>query len=315
MNVDLVKFGQMLKRFRQDQGLSLDATVTATGGQVSRKTLLRYESGQTHPKYEILSFLSPVYRVDLCEYFSNFRSNEPDAALTLDVLLRHNLSPENCDQLKNLLAELLRSKTLPDFSRIYYERLWLFVDGVSLKHRQEYKMAILSLTKALRLQFPAFTLKNYANFFYFSLDYRILENLLHSLYKKSPTFSPKILPIYAYLYQTCPKEYTVFPHICAHFAFIQIGNDNAASALLVLNSGIEAAQHSLSPAYLPHLYYFRGVAEYHLNSDAYRLSFVTAYTLALALGDIKFQAWLQTACLEAFDFNLEKIFKEKALGF
>ena len=77
MNVDLVKFGQMLKRLRQDQGLSLDAAAAATGGQVSRKTLLRYESGQTNPKYEILSFLSLVYRVDLCEYFSNFRSNAP----------------------------------------------------------------------------------------------------------------------------------------------------------------------------------------------------------------------------------------------
>ena len=307
MNVDLVKFGQMLKRFRQDQGLSLDAAAAATGGQVSRKTLLRYESGQTNPKYEILSFLSLVYRVDLCEYFSNFRSNEPDAASTLDVLLRHNLSPENCDQLKDLLTELLRSKALPDFSRIYYERLWLFVEGVSLKHRQEYKMAIQSLTKALRLRFPDFTLKNYANFFYFSLDYRILENLLHSLYKKSPTFLPKILPIYAYLYQTCPQEYTIYPHICAHYAFIQIDNDHAASALPVLNAGIEAARHNLNHAYLAHLYYFRGVAEYHLNSDAYRLSFMTAYILSQAFGDTKFQAWLQTACREAFDFDLMQI--------
>lgn len=205
MKNNLSVFGEKLKEIRKNLGLTQDDVVQKTNGNISRPTLQRYESGKYSPSIETLNFLSDVYQLDLYEYFLTFQKEQLPQIQRVETLFQKNFSPITSYQLLKQLSTLLKKDTLPPHLKSYYMRLFMLSKGVHLKFRKNYKKAIPILLHALQLRFKNLNLKNYADFSYFSLDYRILCNLADALNKHSTFLIPKAKEIYQFMYQNCPK--------------------------------------------------------------------------------------------------------------
>ena len=305
MKNNLSVFGQKLKEIRKNLGLTQDDVVQKTNGNISRPTLQRYESGKYAPSIEALTFLSDVYQLDLYEYFLIFQKEQLPQIQQVETLFYKNFSPITSFQLLKQLSELLRKDSLPPHIKPYYMRLFLLTKGVHLKFRKNYKKAIPILLRALRLRFKNFNLKNYADFSYFSLDYRILCNLADALNKCSAFLIPKAKEIYQFMYQNCPESYPVYPQICFHLGFLLINQQQHSHAKTVLEKGIRASQAHLSYSLLPQLYYAKAVCEYYLSPSLCSHTFLYSYVLAKAFDNEEFAEWISDVCSNFYQLKLE----------
>lgn len=300
----LTKFGKMLKTIRIEKGLTIADVVAISNHGISKNTLLRYESGQQMPKYELLEMLSSVYSLDLCDYFYRFQSSSNDYDSNIKQLLQKNLSLEDAKHLHELLQDVIQtnqnSPLIP-----YYDRLLLFANGAIAKHNGNYEQAESFFLMALKQRFCSFRLEHYSDYVYLSLDFKILDNYIDTLRYLKKISNEYAIEIYQYLYAICPPNDFSFAQICIQLAYFYAFADFFHKSLEILEKGISQLRENNRLNHLPQLYYAKGHIEYASGSPDAQHDFLISYRLSEAMGDTKRLQWLRKKCTEIFHFSID----------
>lgn len=315
MEYSLKNFGIQLKALRKNLGLTQDNVVQMTNGCISRPTLQRYETGKYKPSIETLSILSSVYQIDLYEYFYTWGQSQHMILRLVEETLKKNLDLSTSKQLLRYTNLLLKTEECPSHLYSYYSRISMLAKGVYLKNIQNYRKANYFLLKALRLRFPHFSLTNYSDFIYFSLDYRILCNFMDSLVCYSARHIAKAIKVYQFMVKNCPSNYPVYPQICIELGFLYLETSLYKEAEEIFQLAISSSQKHLNYRILAQLYYGKAIAEHFLHSKSYVFSLYTSYTLAQSFGNKEFQDWLIQTSQEVFSLNLPHTFKKWGILF
>lgn len=297
-------FGNELKALRKNRNLTQEQVVELTGGNISRPTLQRYESGKYTPSIEALAILSSLYHIDLYEHFYIRGQSQYHALSAIEKTLKKNLDITTSKQLIQHINALLKSENHPYYLSSYYLKISFLAKGVYLKHMANYRKANYFLLKALRMQFHNFNLNNYAEYSYFSIDYRILLNFIDTLTSFSANFLPKAIEIYQFMAKHCPVSYEVYPHICLNLGFIYLDKSLYTEAYNIFTPAIKDSQEHLNYQTLAQLYYGKATAEYFLSSEEYISSLLQAYFLAKSFGNIELEEWLIKTSKDTFHIDL-----------
>lgn len=289
-----LEFGEYLKTLRKKLKITQSTITEKTG--INPDTIRRIESGQVIPRYDTLSILSTIYKVDLVRKFTDYQSETTLMSLysKLDhLLLNHDL--KGVQALKNDLAHLcvndhiapnlIHKNELEQF-KAYLEVLEIHMsDG---PYTSNY--AIDCIQNAIQLTVPKFSVNTFDRLTYNAFEVRLL--LLYAvLWNKCDCFKISndilffILDYINFLFSDAltTARYLIKVHFNISYNFQRL--DVYEKALEHANLGIEIGHGQLIYNDLYSLYYRKFTAELMLQQPGYMHSLRKCIRLMDLLGN------------------------------
>ena len=172
----------------------------------------------------------------------------------------------------------------------------IFINGILEYSRKEYRLALDTYIKALRLTEPEFTLEEYSCCILSDAEVRILMNIGFTLDKLEG--AKKSLDIMLFCKDSLEKNSAMYPKICHNIAVTYSKMENYSKSLEYYNEGIYSCRKSRSPLGMGLLYYGKGYSEYKLGLENYLHSFNTSITLCKAFGQDSIMELIISNCKE-----------------
>lgn len=282
---NLVSFGKALKKIRENLILSKSEVSRLTG--VNTETLRRIERGEVIPKFETLDYLTKVYKIDIAKLFVDYRIKDHSYFYELINKIENKIDR---DRVSTLLAESRQLESFlkyinNSFYKTSIKQLILLINSVVLyKQKKEYERSLNTLTKAMKLTTPNFSLENYKSFVYNSLETRLLMNITFVLNRLGNT--REYLEILQFCVDTMDSSDNMYPKLCHNLAGAYRRNNKFKLSLDYSNLAIESAQEQRNYDGLYILYYGKGYSEYYLDKDDYKRTFEICLTLCEAFGKL-----------------------------
>lgn len=291
VSYNLEDFGNELRKIRRSLGFS-QSYVQGTVG-VNIDTIRKIEGGLVVPRYDTLELLSAAYKQDLLELLKNCRSNkflmeyhdELDYIITCyDKVAAAKLKQKLQD---NFSQDIQITMVNPNELKQFIE----FVDAIEAFYSSftsDKECTKNDLIKALRLTIPDYNLRDYKNYKYSYIEFRIL--LLISLFIAQEgdfIYSNKIL--YYILKTITNKKYSTkyidFLIINIHFniAYNYHKLDKHAQVIETADDGITYCLEHRTYHALFSLYYRKGIAQFNLEDENYLDSITTAFYILKAI--------------------------------
>ena len=212
MYYNLTAFGEKLRNIRQK--LHLTQKQAADMAYVDERTLRRTEQGQVIPKLETLEALSVIYKTDLVSAIIESRINDYSILLKMQRGVDLKLINEetlNFDSELKILEEM-SDEIENEYYRMIITRFRLFLYGIKYYKNKEYTNALEAYTSAIRQTLSGFTLDNFREYEFSSMEIRILMDVAlvfdkleqHKRYKD----------ILAFCFELCGEDNEIYPRIC-----------------------------------------------------------------------------------------------------
>jgi transcriptional regulator with XRE-family HTH domain len=295
VSYNLEDFGKELRRIRTSLGFS-QADVQRTVA-VSIDTIRKIESGRVVPRYDTLELLSVAYKRDLLELLKGCRSNKflMEFHDDLDYIITVYDNDAAAALKKRLLDNFSSDFQMSIINPLELKQFIGFVDAIDAFYSDftsDRENTMVALVNALRLTIPDFTLKNYKNYTYDYIEFRILLFISLFIAKDGDyILSNKIL--YYILSSISDSKFTTkyidFLTINIYFniAYNYHMLDEHAKVIETANDGIAfCIEHRTSHA-LFSLYYRKGIAQFNLRDKGYRESITMAFYVLKAMGMLK----------------------------
>lgn len=186
-----------------------------------------------------------------------------------------------------------------EYYRMIITRFRLFLYGIRHYKNKEYTKALEAYTSAIRQTLSGFTLDNYREYEFSSMEIRILMDVAlvfdkleqHERYKD----------ILAFCFELCGEDNEIYPRICHNLAAIYRKNEEFIRALDYTYKGINSCKKNMFSDTLAVLYYGKAFAECKLGDEEYKNSINTALTLCKVFG--------QTELQERIIYNCKNVLK------
>ena len=186
-----------------------------------------------------------------------------------------------------------------EYYRMIITRFRLFLYGIRHYKNKEYTKALEAYTSAIRQTLSGFTLDNYREYEFSSMEIRILMDVAlvfdkleqHERYKD----------ILEFCFELCGEDNEIYPRICHNLAAIYRYNEEFIRALDYTYKGINSCKKNMFSDTLAVLYYGKAFAECKLGDEEYKNSINTALTLCKAFG--------QTELQERIIYNCKNVLK------
>ena len=245
MYYNLAVFGEKLRNIREK--LHLTQKQAADMAYVDERTLRRTEQGQVIPKLETLEALSVIYKTDLVSAIIESRINDYSILLKMqrDVDLKLiNEETLNFDNELKILEEM-SDEIENEYYRMIITRFRLFLYGIKYYKNKEYTKALEAYTSAIRQTLSGFTLDNFREYEFSSMEIRILMDIAlvfdkleqHERYKD----------ILEFCFELCGEDNEIYPRICHNLAAIYRKNEEFIRALDYTYKGINSCKKICFP--------------------------------------------------------------------
>lgn len=284
---NLISFGRTLEEIRE--GLSLTKVKASELTGINTETIRRIEYGEVIPKFETLDRFSYIYKRDVTKLFIEHRVKDYSYFRELQNIIEKKI---NNDEISSLSEELYELETIlqniddSSFYKMSIQQLILLINSVVLyKHEKEYDEALTSLTKAIKLTTPDFSLENYKSFVYNSIEIRLLMNIAFVLHRLENT--EKYLEILQFCVDTVSSNDSMYPKLCHNLAGAYRRSEDFKLSLNYSNLAIKSAQEQSNYDGLYILYYGKGYSEYYLGMDNYKNTFKICLYLCQAFGKLE----------------------------
>ena len=300
---NLIEFGKTLLKIRQS--LSLTQEDVSDLAMVSIETVRRIESGKVIPKQETLDYLSVIYKVDLNKRLLEFRINDYKKLIDIKNNIELKLDGDKYEDLQIELATLQNLIDTTDSS--YYKNLInqfiLLIESVIL-NKQENKPheSYIKLINAMNITSPGFSIFNFQDFNYNTMEIRILMNIGLLLNKiESPEKSLEVLEFCVHYIE--PTE-DIYPKICYNLSYAYHRLDKHKKTLEYSNLGIAYCLKNRNYNGLNLLYFRKGIAEFLLGYDNYMDSLNKSLNQCELLGQDKLRDIIVNNCKNLYNINL-----------
>ena len=294
MNFNLIPFGEVLQKTRDDLGFTLDQVSKLSG--LNSETIRRIENGKVIPKFETLEFLSPIYKKDLTSMFLEYRLDDYSYFYEIKNRLERKFDGNELDTLYIELEEL--NTYIKCVNNTYYKnlikQLILLTNAIISYKNHNNPKALHELTRAIKITTSDFSLENYNSLIYSSTEIRILMNMAFVLNRLG--YKDKYQKIMEFCIDSIEPNDLLYPKLCHNLAGVYRRNKEFKKALEFSNKGIEACQIIGVFSGLSILYYGKGIAEYNLNKDEYIDSLKTSIVLCEAFRQDKLKNKIIRKC-------------------
>ncbi|MBU3810500.1 MAG: helix-turn-helix domain-containing protein [Candidatus Niameybacter stercoravium] len=269
MYYNLKGFGEALKEIRHK--IHLTQKDISMKVSINLETLRKIENGLVLPKQETLDLLSSALNMDIAELFLTYRMDDYDELEDLKRELDFHLDGNNYSLLQEDLIQLkkLATHNMNHFFRNQVLQLIALTEGVLLELREKrYDLQIECYIQALSYTIENFNLEHYQTYYYNELELRLLMNIGLAKYNLEDVshcveillfcsnFSKKNIDI-------ASSNLLAKLHYNLSYTFHRI--DLHEKALEHANLGIQYAVSNRSIAFLAHLYFRKGIAQFHLD--------------------------------------------------
>lgn len=178
----MIKFSSEMKKIRNESGFTIDYVAFTT--HISHTAIKSLEKGNTIPKIETLLSLSNFYGRDLIELLNTCK--ESYQILDFYKLLNQYMANDDKILLKKTAKEVSDFLETEDLKHVDYKKLIqlkMLFRGLELSSTcsaQTPKLieeALTLLTEALKVSNANFSIDNFQQFKYFSVEYNILFSI------------------------------------------------------------------------------------------------------------------------------------------
>ncbi|HCX78327.1 MAG TPA: hypothetical protein DG577_02835 [Firmicutes bacterium] len=291
VSYNLEDFGNELRKIRRSLGFSQSYVQRTVG--VNIDTIRKIEGGLVVPRYDTLELLSAAYKQDLLELLKNCRSNrfimeyydELDYIITCyDKVAAARLKKKLQDNFsQDIQISMVNPNELTQFIE-FVEAIDAYFSSFTLD--REYSKN--DLVKALRLTIPDFDLKNFKDYNYSYMEFRIL--LFISLFiAKEGNYILSNRVQYYILKKIIDKKYTtkyidfLIINIYFNIAYNYHMLDKHAQVIETADDGIAYCLEHRTYHALFSLYYRKGIAQFNLEDENYLDSITTAFYILKAI--------------------------------
>lgn len=273
MYYNLKEFGNALRRIRSTQHITQQDINNKVS--INLETLRKIENGLVLPKQETLDLLSTALNIDIAKLFLTYRMDNYSILETLKKDLDFHLDDEDYSALQDDLIKLndLTTYNMNPFFKNRVSQLIFMIQGVLIEvYTKDYTLEISHYVQGLSYTIESFDLNHYQNYYYNELELRLLMNIALSKYNMGLvqecidilTFCINFFQEYN---MTSASNLLSKLHYNMAYTFHRIGDH--PKALKHANLGIQHTIANRSIVFLAHLYYRKGIAEFHLNDDQY----------------------------------------------
>lgn len=300
---DLQKFGNILLDLRESRNITKRQIRKAIG--IHPDTLKFIEYGHKLPSTDTLTRLSDYYKINFLKILDNCRLENSEFLekinRRIDQMAYHDTLSE-VEEIENALTEYIESHSNIISSTILLkaEQSLLLLQLIKIKNkRDELNISISEQTayKGLHLFHKNFSIKKINDFLYSPVEMRFLLSLAFSFVRQEK--NKEAIHITKYVVKSLEKLYSyensylsLLLQSYLDLAYILFLVKEDQEALRVCQRGIELSSEKFYFKFLPHLYFRKGVIEYHLDMD-YVSSFYS--------------------CINSFDLIGDQVSKEKYL--
>lgn len=298
-------FGFYIQKLREEKGLTKAHIEKATG--VSEKTLRRIELDKVIPRIETLESMSPVFNDDLIFSFIQFNSRGMELYERTRNELEEKIKQNNFSGLKedvSMLKRIVKNVVNPYYA-LQFEQYISLIEGVHFyRNDKNYGRSMEVFTEGILKSNENFSIYNYQNFAYSSMELRLLMNIAFVFNKMGN--KDKYLEILKFILEEIDEHEVIYPFVVHNLstAYKRVGNYEASIELAM--AGIDYCKRKSESSMLPICYYGKGVAEFHLNRKSYKASFKKAVSIADLTGLDHLRDHLAKKCKERFQFDIGK---------
>ena len=201
-----------------------------------------------------------------------------------------------------ILKTLLNTESNTYFINLI-NQLILLVESIILnKKYNKTDKSLDKLTEAIKITTPDFSLNNYKNFVYDSMETRILMNIALLVNKiKSTEKSLEIMEFCIKMVE--PNEY-MFPKVCYNLSYTYHRLGIHKDALKYSDLGIGYCIRYRDYNGLNLLYFRKGIAEYLLGYETYMDSLKKSIHICEVLGQYGLKDIVITNCKKIYDIDI-----------
>ena len=296
MSYNLKVFSQKLRAIRKSLMLHKDYIADKTG--ISVKTIVRLENGKCLPNLDTLELLSHLYKTDLVSLLVECQFDDYYTFTSITNEIENKIDNGEFDKLESSLKLLkeFSSSISNEYYKTSISQQIIFINGILEYSRKEYRLALDTYIKALRLTEPDFTLEEYSCCILSDAEVRILMNIGFTLDKLEG--AKKSLDIMLFCKDSLEKNSAMYPKICHNIAVTYSKMANYSKSLEYYNEGIDSCRKLRYPLGMGLLYYGKGYSEYKLDLENYLHSFNTSITLCKAFGQDAIMELIISNCKE-----------------
>src|SRR5699024_10606040 len=304
MYYNLQSFGYDLRQTRTNLGLTQKEVCKLSSIHVD--TLRKIENGKVTPTQETLDLLSPVLKKDLNQLLLKYRLNNYSTFKKIRNILEAKIDRGEYETLSIELDDL--EALLNTESNTYFinliNQLKLLTESIILnKKYNKLNESLDKLIEAIKITTPVFSFDNYKTFVYNSIELRILMNIAILINKIECT--EESLEIMEFCIKSVEPNDCIYPKICYNLAYTYHRLDIHEKALKYSNLGINYCNEHRNHNGLNHLYFRKGIAEYHLEYNNYKDSLKKAIVFSEMLGQYNLKNIIIINCRKLYNINIQ----------
>lgn len=266
MYYNLQAFGEEVRSIRINLGFTQKDVCELSG--IHKDTLRKIENGKVIPIQKTLDLLSPILKKDLNQLLLNYRLNNYPAFEEIRNRLESKIDRDEYQTLSvelDDLKALLHTESNTYFINLINQLILLIESIILNKKYSKINEALDKLIAAMKITTPEFSLNNYKNLIYSSMESRILMNIALLINKIEST--EKSLEIMEFCIQIVDPNEKLYPKICYNLSYTYHRLDIHESALKYSDLGIDYCIQHRDYNGLNLLYFRKGVAEYLLSHN------------------------------------------------
>ena len=296
-------FGFYMQKLREDKGLTKAHIEKATG--VSERTLRRIELDKVIPRIETLESMSLIFNDDLILSFIQFNSKGTELFERTKNELEEKIKQNNFSGLTedvSMLKRIVRNVENPYYA-LQFEQYILLIEGVHFyRNDKNYGKSMEIFTKGILKSNEDFSINNYQNFAYSSMELRLLMNIAFAFNKIGD--KDKYLEILKFILEEIDEHELIYPFVVHNLSTAYKRVENYVASIELAMAGIDYCKRKSENLMLPIFYYGKGVAEFHLNREGYKVSFKKAVIVADLTGLDHLKYYLSEKCKIHFQFEI-----------
>lgn len=272
---------------------------------VNVSTVRRIESGKVIPRQETLDYLSNLYKIDLNELLLRFRLDDYQEFTNIRTSVELKLDSGNFENLETDLVVLKNLINTPKSTHYHnFIKQYILLIEYILLNKQGNKLneSYDKLINAINITSPDFSIYNYKDISYNTMEIRLLMNIGLLLNKiESPEKSLEILEFCINYIE--PNE-DIYPKVCYNLSYAYHRLDTSDKALKYADSGIDYCLKNRNYNGLNLLYFRKGIAEFLLGYDNYIDSLNKSLNQCELLGQDKLRDIFINNCKEIYNIDL-----------
>lgn len=304
MYYNLQDFGKEMRNIRNNLGFTQKYISELSGIHVD--TLRKIENGKTCPVQETLDLLSPILNKDLNQLLLNYRLNDYLAFEEIQNRLEFKIDRGIYESLSvelNDLKKLLNIESNTYFTNLI-NQLILLVESIILnqKHNHHHK-SLNKLVEAIQITNKDFTLNNYGDLVYSSMELRILMNI--ALLKNRIKSTEKSLEIMEFCISIANTNNNLYIKICYNLSYTYHRLDIHDKSLKYSSLGVDYCINHRDYNILNLLYFRKGIAQYFLGYKNYMDYLKKSISFCEILEQYELRDLLIRNCKKFYDIDIK----------